>query len=732
MAFKIKDGLTVGTKVVTSSAGVLDNPVALQSLTTNDTSFNLLNTNATTVTAFGAATTALSLGANGGTVSILNPTVTLTNATALNLNGTSPQIATTSATASIFNATVTTLNIGAAATAIAVGNNSGVLTLKGGLAFAGSSSGTVKFTAPATAGTQAYILPSTLAAGVLTSDVSGNLSWNSASNMVYPGAGIPNSTGSAWGTSYTTTGSGTTVALATSPTFTTSVLGGASFDVFNTGSTTVNAFGAATTVSIGATTGTASINNATVTLGNATTVNINGASPTLASSSTGTLTLFNTSLTTITAFNAATSMTLGSTANGQVVAASGTLTLRSGTTGTNTNVVLAPQGTGTVDVSSKRITSVADPSGAQDAATKAYVDATRSGLDVKDSVRIATTANIVTLSGLLVVDGVTLVAADRVLVKDQSTGSQNGIYVAAAGAWTRATDFDNTPGVEVTPGAFAFVEEGTTNADSGWVLTTNGTITIGTTALTFTQFSGAGSITAGNGLTKTGNTLDVGGTADRISVATDSIDIAATYVGQNTITTLGTIGTGTWQGTAVAGQYGGTGVNNSGKTITLGGNLTTSGAFTTTLTATANTAVTLPTTGTLATLNNTETFTGSKSFDSAILLSSSGTAHAAEQVSVYTNTVTTADTVLDTWSGATYRSCRYLIQVTQGTAYQLSELIVVHDGTNTYFTEYARLESGSELVTFNTNYVGGNINLRITQPSVTSATYKIRKSFIAV
>lgn len=272
-------------------------------------------------------------------------------------------------------------------------------------------------------------------------------------------------------------------------------------------------------------------------------------------------------------------------------------------TNTDGNVILAPNGTGTVDVSSKRITSVADPTQAQDAATKSYVDAVKTGLDIKDSVRVATTANI-NLTNTQTIDSVALAVGNRVLVKNQETGSQNGIYVVASGAWTRATDFDSD--VEVTGGAFTFVEEGTVNADSGWVLTTNNTITIDTTALTFAQFSSAGQITAGAGLTKTGNTIDAVGTADRITVNSDSIDIASTYVGQTSITTLGTIATGTWQGTIIAGQYGGTGVNNTGKTITLGGSLTTSGAFDTTLTVTAATSVTLPTTGTLATLAGTE------------------------------------------------------------------------------------------------------------------------------
>ena len=288
------------------------------------------------------------------------------------------------------------------------------------------------------------------------------------------------------------------------------------------------------------------------------------------------------------------------------ITGTGALTFTAG--GSNTNVNLVPLGTGTVDVASKRITSLADPTGAQDAATKAYVDAVQTGLDLKASVRAATTANI-TLSNTQTVDGVALSVGDRVLVKNQSTGSQNGIYVVASGSWARSTDCDNTPGTEVTSGLFTFVEEGTTNADSGWVLTTDSTITVGTTALTFVQFSGAGQITAGAALTKTGNTLDVAVDDTTIEVNSDALRIKSTYVGQTSITTLGTVSTGTWNGTVIAGQYGGTGVNNSGKTITLGGSFTHTGAHTLGLTTTANTSVTLPTTGTLATLAGSETFT---------------------------------------------------------------------------------------------------------------------------
>jgi len=148
--------------------------------------------------------------------------------------------------------------------------------------------------------------------------------------------------------------------------------------------------------------------------------------------------------------------------------------------------------TADVSVNSHKIISLANPVNDQDAATKAYVDSVATGLDIKASVRVASTGNIdLATGGLLTIDGVTLNDGDRVLVKDQTTASENGIYIAHSGAWTRATDADSDE--EVTAGMFTFVEEGTANADKGFVLTTDNPITLGTTDLHFSQFSGAGS-----------------------------------------------------------------------------------------------------------------------------------------------------------------------------------------------------------------------------------------------
>jgi phage-related tail fiber protein len=176
---------------------------------------------------------------------------------------------------------------------------------------------------------------------------------------------------------------------------------------------------------------------------------------------------------------------------------------------------------------SATITGLASPTNDSDAATKGYVDALAQGIDAKASVVAATTANI-TLSGAQTIDGISIVAGDRVLVKDQSTASNNGIYLCATGSWTRTTDADTYAELVA---AFTFVEKGTTNADSGFICTIDAGGTLGSTSITWAQFSGAGQITAGDGLTKTGNTLNVGtASSSRIVVNSDNIDLATSGV----------------------------------------------------------------------------------------------------------------------------------------------------------------------------------------------------------
>lgn len=151
-----------------------------------------------------------------------------------------------------------------------------------------------------------------------------------------------------------------------------------------------------------------------------------------------------------------------------------------------------------------------DPTANSHAATKQYVDNFAAGLrDFKESVRAVSIANI-TLSGTQTIDGVVLAVGDRVLVTGQTTGSQNGIYVVAAAAWTRATDADSA--AEVTAGMFVYVESGTTYQKTGWVLSTTGAITLGSTTLTFVQFNGLATVVGGTGISISGNTVSLANT----------------------------------------------------------------------------------------------------------------------------------------------------------------------------------------------------------------------------
>lgn len=312
----------------------------------------------------------------------------------------------------------------------------------------------------------------------------------------------------------------------------------------------------------------------------------------------------------------------------------------------------------------------ADPVVALGAATKQYVDSLAAGLSPRTSCRVATTAALtvtyangtagvgatITNAGAqvaLVLDGVTMAVNDRVLVKDQASTLQNGIYtVTNIGSgvtnWvmTRATDFDQAAPNEVVEGAYTVISEGTVNAANLFVETGQGAFTIGTTPIVFSAFNSAANINVTAPLAKTGNTLSLttplaatyGGTgvansntitlggnistaaafttsgANALTLTTSgatnvTLPTSGTLI-TNAVTTLsslvsvGTITTGTWNASLITGTYGGTGVNNGASTITLGGSLTTSGAFASTFTMTGITGVTFPTSGTLFSSSN--------------------------------------------------------------------------------------------------------------------------------
>lgn len=211
-----------------------------------------------------------------------------------------------------------------------------------------------------------------------------------------------------------------------------------------------------------------------------------------------------------------------------------------------------------------------------DIANKQYVDSVAQGLNVKAACLYSTTANI-TLSGLATQAGgdwpSSLSAGDRILVKNQTNQAENGIYVASSNGWTRSTDMDVWAEV---PSAFTFIQKGTTLADTGWVCTSDPGGTINVTPITWTQFSGAGSYFAGNGLQLTGNTFSVLPNGSTINVSSAGIKISDTYAGQTSITTVGTITAGTWNAGTIQPAYGGTGLS----TYTTGDLIYASGATT--------------------------------------------------------------------------------------------------------------------------------------------------------
>lgn len=209
------------------------------------------------------------------------------------------------------------------------------------------------------------------------------------------------------------------------------------------------------------------------------------------------------------------------------------------------STIMKRDGSNAVNIT--KVTGLAAPTNDSDAANKGYVDDRAAGLDPKESVVMATTAAGTLASSFEngdTVDGITLATGNRILVKDQADSSENGVYtVNASGAPTRSTDFDGTPASEVSAGAFFFVERGTINANSGHVLQAKsggGAYTVGTDDLLFSHFSGAGQIDAGAGLTKTNDTINVGG-GDGITINANDVALASSTAGDGITFTSGVL-----------------------------------------------------------------------------------------------------------------------------------------------------------------------------------------------
>lgn len=476
------------------------------------------------------------------------------------------------------------------------------------------------------------------------------------------------------------------------------------------------------------------------------------------------------------------------TINGTATALGGSINITSGVSSVSgtTNQIAVSATTGDITLSLPSavtfpgtVTLNAAPTEELQAATKGYVDSVAQGLDIKASVKAATTENGALATAFdngSVIDGVTLATGDRILIKNQTDATANGIYVvAASGAPTRSTDMN---AAAEFPGAFTFVEQGTTNADTGYVCTNNSVI-VGTTEITFAQFSGAGSYVAGNGLTLTGNSFSIntGVTADLSTAQTftnktltsptittpvvtglkldDSSIVFEGSGGDDAHETTLTVTNPTEDRTLTLPNATGTialtsditsAIDTFGGAVTGGTGISASYASTsdiltitnvgvTSLTGTADQITASASTGSVTlSLPQSIATTSSPTFAALSIGSGSLTAGSVTLTDALIGTATTSvsttsATVVDTWSATTYSTAKYIVQMTNGNDIEVLEVLVTIDGNdNVYLTEYADVISNAQIGTTDADYSGGNVRLLVT--STNGTTVKVHKTLI--
>ncbi len=443
------------------------------------------------------------------------------------------------------------------------------------------------------------------------------------------------------------------------------------------------------------------------------------------------------------------------------------------------------------DTMTGALTLSANPSSSLHAATKQYVDNVATGLNIHLACRTATSSSLTatydngtsgvgaTLTGtgsLPQISGVTLTTNDRVLVKSQSTTSQNGIYVVTTTVdnWvlTRASDFDGSPTGEIVAGDAVYIQEGTL-AGTHWVMSTSGTITIGSSAIVWSQFGGPGTFVAGTAISIDGTTVNntgvtslTGGTNIGVSASTGGITVS--FSGTLPIASGGTGATTASDArtnlsvaksgansditslsgltTALSIAQGGTGQTSfsagyikSNGTALISSSTISAGD----ITGSVGSANTVQNTGAVTTdanfylpfiENNTTTAQALNTTANLKYNPNTGTLYApvlsVNQGNIGTITLITttnaANQVIDSVSGTTYRTVKYVIQVSSGSSHQTSEMLITHDDSVAYYTEFANINTGTALATFNANYTNGTIQLRVTPTNAVTTIRAIR------